>query len=406
MESRKRTLKISLLLVVLLVASFASGRVALANDAWVIVSSPNDGIGDNFLYAVSAGSSSCAVTVGSKSISGGGYNPTIQRWDGTSWSVVSSANVQPTSELNGVTNVPGQSSEFWAVGYQNASSRTLSGSGLYYDIGGAQTLIEHSTDCGQTWATVTSPSPGTSTNVLRGVAARTASDVWAVGNQMNTGGYIQTLILHYNGMQWSIVSSPNVQGVNNLLFGVSALASDDAWAVGLVDTQTLIVHWHAAVWDRVPSPSPSGVENWLFGVSDLSLTNAWAVGAAYNPNTRQKITVTEQWDGTQWNVVNSPNAAGSNFLGAISPISANYIWAVGGYEVPPYQTLIEKWDGTQWSIVPSPNQGTGPNELVGVSVVPGTSSCAGGDIWSAGNYVGTVHQTLIERYTITPGCRP
>ena len=58
------------------------------------------------------------------------------------------------------------------------------------------------------WKLVASQSPGNDSNELDGVAADSASDVWAVGNYQ-TNGVVQTLVEHWNGSAWSVVASPN-----------------------------------------------------------------------------------------------------------------------------------------------------------------------------------------------------
>ena len=62
------------------------------------------------------------------------------------------------------------------------------------------------------------------------VAAAASNDVWAVGYQ-GVGLAINTLIEHWDGTSWSIVSSPAFTGVGPI-YGISADASNDVWAVG------------------------------------------------------------------------------------------------------------------------------------------------------------------------------
>jgi hypothetical protein len=64
------------------------------------------------------------------------------------------------------------------------------------------------TAAAQGWAEVAVPVLGTGDNVLTGVSARGASDVWAVGYYVDGEEY-KTLTLHYNGITWSRVPSPN-----------------------------------------------------------------------------------------------------------------------------------------------------------------------------------------------------
>src|SRR5215467_9326066 len=59
----------------------------------------------------------------------------------------------------------------------------------------------------------------------------------------------------------SFVPSPNAGSGANALFGVSAIASNDVWAVGEFSSvsagQTLVEHWNGVSWSVVASPSPA-----------------------------------------------------------------------------------------------------------------------------------------------------
>jgi len=95
----------------------------------------------------------------------------------------------------------------------------------------------------------------------------------------------------------------------------------------------------------------------LNGIAAVSATDVWAVG--YYDNNGSHSTLTEQWNGTSWNVVSSPNPGQDyNFLNSVVTVSATDVWAVGFYcdSVCTYPlTLIEQWNGSTWDIVPSPN---------------------------------------------------
>ena len=67
-------------------------------------------------------------------------------------------------------------------------------------------------------------------NSLSGIKVIAANDIWAVGSYYN-GSVYRTLVEHWNGGGWSVVSSPN-QGNGNDLNGVAAVAAIDVWAVG------------------------------------------------------------------------------------------------------------------------------------------------------------------------------
>ncbi len=84
--------------------------------------------------------------------------------------------------------------------------------------------------CG-TWSVVSSPNAGAGDNTLTSVATVSASNIWAVGSYPNSSGINQTLIEHWNGTKWNIVSSPNVGTGENTLNRAAASAGN-IWAVG------------------------------------------------------------------------------------------------------------------------------------------------------------------------------
>lgn len=153
-----------------------------------------------------------------------------------------------------------------------------------------------------TWHVVRSPSRSGTYNSLNGVAAISASDVWAVGFYNNSNDVGRTLTEHWNGIRWSIARSPNTGFYTNDLEAVSAISSTDVWAVGYDDTesgqaQRLIEHWNGNNWSIVPNPGQMGG---LFGVTAVAANDVWAVGSAALGDG------IEHWNGTQWSVTPSP----------------------------------------------------------------------------------------------------
>jgi hypothetical protein len=314
----------------------------------------------------------------------------------STWSVVSSPNVGTLS--NGLAGVATLSpTDAWAVGsYQ------------FIAPGAApinKTLTEHWN--GASWAVVSSPNVGTAQNDLNAVAARSASDAWAVGTFFDYSSLAwRTLIEHWNGTNWVVVSSPSPSTRYNALHGVIALGANDVWAVGIMQTsggggghggggggianRTLVEHWNGTAWSVVPSPNVGSGSNYLLGVAGSSASDLWAVGSH---DTR---TLTEHWNGTAWSVVSSPNVGSTaNFLNGVAVIAGNDVWAVGAIypgSAASEQTLTEHWNGTSWSVVPSPNVGTGNNALQSVA---GLSS---GDVWAAGVSYNSSARTLTERW--------
>jgi hypothetical protein len=264
--------------------------------------------------------------------------------------------------------------------------------GAYATSAASQTLIEHWN--GRAWALVPSPGPGGSShdNALFGVAAASARNAWAVGYYFNrTAGQKQTLIEHWNGRTWAQVPSPNPGGssLGNVLRGVAATSARNAWAVGYYFTvrgsaaalHTLVEHWNGSTWARVPSPSPGGTvtQALLNGVAATSARNAWAVGNYYNNTAEVDQTLIEHWNGRTWARVPSPNPAhffGDALLG-VAATSARNAWAVGSgndYTDDTFRRLIQHWDGTAWK----------DNPARSIGLLTGVAATSARNAWTAG----------------------
>ncbi len=175
-----------------------------------------------------------------------------------------------------------------------------------------------------------------------------ASNCRAVGYH-SVGSAHQTLIEQWDGTSWSIVASPNISGAqHNFLETVACNSASDCWAVGeYFDTsnaryRTLIEQWNGSAWSIVASPNVGNDHNDLYGVTCTSASQCWAVGFYYNSAAYQ--TLIEQWNGGAWSIVTSANTSTTlgNHLYSVSCTSASDCRAVGYYfqgETP--QTLIE-----------------------------------------------------------------
>src|SRR6266568_2749759 len=109
-----------------------------------------------------------------------------------------------------------------------------------------------------TWRVVSSPSPGAGGNFLASVAAVSANNIWAVGLDVNSNGVQQSLVDHWNGTKWSVVSSPSPGTASNSLRALAVVIANNIWAVGFFTNaggvkQTLVEHWNGTKWKVVPS---------------------------------------------------------------------------------------------------------------------------------------------------------
>lgn len=298
---------------------------------------------------------------------------------GSTWSTVPSS-TYPT-DVRGLEVI--SPSDAWAVGSHSRNAVT--------------TVAEHWD--GNSWTLVSTPNPGLGDNSLKSVSAVGPSDVWAVGYDMpnarrTTMEQFNTLTEHWDGSSWSVVGSPNVGTASNSLTGVQALSSTDVWAVGYHGVagggqrRTLIEHWNGSSWSVVSSVDPASMSNSLLAVSGTSADDVWAAGD--NSDGRGYSPLLEHWDGTRWSLVSVPVAtAQDTVLTSVYATSETDAW-IAGYQVlgSQMQPYTAHWDGTSWSIVPSPAPGSSYAAIHGIS---GTSH----DAWVAGvGYDGNKNQFL------------
>jgi len=210
------------------------------------------------------------------------FAPVILRWNGAAWTVVTPSGVALGMNLYAVDIV--SATESWAVG-----SGTAAATMLRWD--------------GTIWASVPSGTPaGTS---LYSISMLSSTDGWAVG--CTDPGACQTaIIVHWNGLAWSVVTSPS--GIHGLR-DVFMLSPTNGWAVGYAPAalgQATIIHWDGSQWTSVPGPTVGvavgGVYSVLNSVHMVSPTDGWAVGYDTTGVTTGKSLIV-RWDGLTWNVI-------------------------------------------------------------------------------------------------------
>jgi hypothetical protein len=358
--------------------------------AWRVVSSPNVITGTTNINGLAAVSTGDAWAVGyyTNTDTGDVRRTLVEHWDGESWRTILSPNDGSVENtLHSVAAI--SADDIWAVGDSYTSTSTTVTS---------RTLIQHWDGAG--WRIVTSPNPGSGGSWLSAVAAIAANDVWAVGGSSDGGAY-PTLTMHWNGTRWSVVSSPNPGSKGNSLSAITAIAANDVWAVGSYSTTmpqyyTLTIHWDGTRWTLVPSLAGSQLIN-LAGVSAVSSNDVWAVGSG-DSGTARRVAITIHWDGINWNWVPNPMPGFLNELYGVTAISTNDVWAVGyQWHFTNTLALTMHWNGTDWGVAPNPDTNSTTTRLWAAA------AASGYDIWTAGaTYTGTpgIHP-LIERYTDT-----
>lgn len=238
------------------------------------------------------------------------------------------------------------------------------------------------------WCTVPGPggfNPNLIAPQLNGIAAVAPNDAWIAGIYDD-----ESLIEHWNGARWNIVPTPDLSSQGNYgLFGIAAISASDVWAVGAISpgyqhffrgvgVHTLIEHWDGSHWSVVPGLDENSGANELIGVSALAANDIWAVGdTSADASSGNTSLLVEHWDGNRWSVVQIPASLGINQPTSIAAASANDIWVLGQLASSRQATLLH-WNGHQWSLTPAP--GTQAGDALDTLTVGGEH-----DIWAAGN---------------------
>jgi hypothetical protein len=364
-----------------------------ASSCWSFVPTPDLGSGFSQLYGVSSNSPKDVWASGWYCSSGcntvNEVDSTLtEHWNGTVWSFV------PTPDLgsnNSILNAvkafsPGNA---WATGDYWNGSRFLTLS-LHWD--------------GSAWNVVPSPNPGGANNYLDSIAALNPNDIWVVGTYRIVGGPLATLVEHWNGSAWSVVPSPYPGTGRNILNSVAALSPNNVWAVGLAcddnncqdNPRTLIEHWDGSSWSVVSNPNPSTYMTALDGVSASTPDDIWAVGfyCAASDCSDGGLLI-EHYNGTAWSIVSGPVSNPFSAYWGVYAVNSKDVYIAGSYSTDgnSWTNLLSHWDGTSWSVIPLTSPGAFDNDLRSITAI------GPNNIWVAGDYDnGDGERTQVQHY--------
>jgi hypothetical protein len=290
-------------------------------------------------------------------------HPLAEHWNGTSWSQVTAP--QPAGQqavFHGVDDLAPDNA--WAVGTSFSGGAGATPAGL--------TLIENWN--GKAWSIVPSPNPATGvagdSDVLEAISGTGPDDLWAAGWDDNEeSGTIELLFEHWNGTTWEAVTSPTPDGSFQFAFGITAISSDDVWAVGLNDDDpsgTLAAHWNGTAWSVKSTPgiyAGRESQNELTGVSATGPDDIWASGfvdSVNDQNLRDPYVL--HFDGKGWSLTKVPNPNASeegSLLNSIQALTPTDAWAVGQTQKNngSILSLTEQYNGSSWSVRRSPDPG-------------------------------------------------
>lgn len=195
----------------------------------------------------------------------------LEHWDGHAWNYVAFPDqASATVTLQGVHAL--SATDAWVVGSDQRTPQTLLPIAMHWD--------------GHAWST-TPMAVDSPVVAPKAVTGTSPDDVWAVGLS-DDGDMTEPLIEHWDGHAWKNMPTTDAGSVASILTNledVTAISPNDVWAAGRYNTwDYLLEHWDGRSWTIVPPPAATR-PNALWGISASAKDDVWAVGAqvVWNP---------------------------------------------------------------------------------------------------------------------------
>src|SRR5262245_6007715 len=200
----------------------------------------------------------------------GYYRDLILHWDGRSWTIQDDGTTD--AYLTSVSALG--PSDVWVAGSTNYVGKGLL---MHWD--------------GLKW---TQTRLGAAI-VFRDIRALAPNDVWAVGQlSINYFGDL-TVAYHFDGTSWTRTPTPSPLQKHdidqNWLTSIAAVAPDDIWVTGItrdhdygIVDMPFFLHWDGVSWSLVESPDPGGkdADTDLWSSVAFAWNDIWAVGSTGN----------------------------------------------------------------------------------------------------------------------------
>lgn len=275
-----------------------------------------------------------------------GFSPDIPTVPFSGFVLTQTPNVGPRNELNDVIAI--SPTDVWAVGSHGPPDQCCFPSmpvALRWN--------------GTQWNDVPVPLPAgySSGKILSIDAVPGSNNIWAVGTARmtfgSTGNRDDGWLLRWDGTEWTTAATfgdPEIPqyGVATVS-SISVISDNDLWVVGgIYGNRSWTLHWDGKALTTIPSPNADEGGNILKDVSAISSNEVYAVGSF----------MAIRWNGTEWQIIPG-SIPRSVHMNSVAAVSSNEIWVTGGTtNCPPIggcsgSSGILRFDGANWSYIPS-----------------------------------------------------
>lgn len=280
--------------------------------SWAVQTTPSPtGASESRLQAVSCASSTACTAVGSYVERSGVTRTLAESWNGTTWSLQTSAD--PAGARSSVLN-----------GVACASTSACTAVGSYVDSSGVTRTLAESWN-GTTWSLLSPNAPGRSSRFL-GVACPEAEGCVAVGDYVEASGTTKSLVERHTLLTaWETQTSVDPSGATSTsLKGIACVRASDCTAVGTYTERsgvgkTLAENWSGRAWSMQTTANPVGARAGVLMAVSCPRSSACSAVGSYETEGRT-LNLAEVWNGRAWSIQTSPNQAGSRSNGFTSVV--------------------------------------------------------------------------------------
>ena len=305
----------------------------------------------SYIEDISCVSASFCVAVGFKQIPNVSISNIILTWNGSKWSL---------DDSSSLSTAPAQDDTLKSVSCASESFCVAVGS--YYPTPNSYPPIAENfllTWNGSTWSLDDASSLSsftTQSNQLTAVSCASATFCVAVGNYRDTNGFLDGVLLTWNGSTWSLDDTSATSSSttpHNSLRAVSCTSASFCVAVG----PAAILTWNGSAWSLLPTSSVSTPDLNLTGVSCTSTSFCMASGSSVvwitspvRGTVSQSIALV--WNGSTWSYYKPPSPVlwkQPQLLG-VSCVSTTFCALDGQYTRGVLESYLLTWNGSTWSL--------------------------------------------------------
>jgi hypothetical protein len=227
------------------------------------------------------------------------------------------------------------------------------------------------------WQVAATIAPNDEEVQLNAVTAIAPNDAWAVGPTGTTTGNI---VEQWNGADWQQVAVPaGTMAQVTALSSVSATSDSNVWAFDFFGDW---LRFDGSSWTAGQVPALPGGENGVGIATGIAVGphDAWQFG--FDSTSAGLVSYAARFNGSTWKAMSLPGPSGEFGVSDASAVSPEDIWAVVGGG--PSQTTANgllHWDGQRWSTVTLPSFLAQDTDLASVLALPD------GDVWVAGSVI-------------------